>query len=358
MRRVLELAQRAEGRTSPNPMVGAVIVKSGRVVGEGYHRRAGGPHAEIAALRRAGARARGGVMFVNLEPCCHYGKTPPCTDALISAGIRRVVVGMKDPNPLVRGGGLRLLRRAGIAVETGILRSECERVNEAFIKYIVSRRPFVILKSALSLDGKTATASGESRWISGPRSRRWVHRLRDTVDAILVGTETVLKDDPSLTARLAGKRGRNPVRVVLDRRHRLPLRAQVFAGAPGDRILYFTATAPKPDRAKALRRRGVEIVIVAEKRDGLSLAEVLLRLGERGITRVLIEGGAKLNATVLREKLADKIVWFLAPVLIGGESAPGVIGGEGVRLLSQAHRIRRMECRRVGEDILVEGYFV
>ena len=228
LRRALELAGKAEGRTSPNPMVGAVVIKNGKTIAGGYHRRAGGPHAEIVALKKAGTQVRDAVVFINLEPCCHQGKTPPCTEALIQSGISKVVVGMQDPNPLVRGKGIRRLRQAGIEVETGVLKPECERLNEVFIKYITTGKPFVILKSAVSLDGKIATSGGDSKWITGEPARRKVHQLRDRMDAILVGSGTVLKDNPRLTTRLPGKTGHNPVRIILDYRGRVPYKARVF----------------------------------------------------------------------------------------------------------------------------------
>lgn len=356
MRRALTLAARAEGRTSPNPMVGAVIVRNGEVVGEGWHKRAGRPHAEVEALRQAGPRARGADLVLNLEPCCHHGRTPPCTGAVIAAGIRRVYVGMQDPNPLVQGKGTRALRRAGIEVKTGILRKECERLNEVFVKYIKTGLPFVTLKAALSLDGKIATAQGESKWITGDKARKVVHGLRNRVDAILVGSGTVLKDDPQLTTRLGNRKGRNPVRVVLDSQGRVPFRARVFHCGQGDRVLYVTSDRAPASRLRRLEKAGVEVWTLPRKGEGVALEEVLRRLAENELIHVLIEGGSRINASALREGIVDKVVFFIAPILIGGESAPGVIGGPGIQHLKDAFRVQRASVTAVGNDWMVEGY--
>ncbi|MBI4389295.1 MAG: bifunctional diaminohydroxyphosphoribosylaminopyrimidine deaminase/5-amino-6-(5-phosphoribosylamino)uracil reductase RibD [Nitrospinae bacterium] len=356
MRRAVELAQKGAGRTSPNPMVGAVVVKDGKTVGEGYHKKAGRPHAEIEALKKAGRRARGASLYLNLEPCCHYGRTPPCTDAILAAGIARVVVGMRDPNPLVAGKGIGILKKAGVRVETGVLRAECERLNEVFVKYIRSRTPFVILKAAISLDGKIATAAGESRWISGAASRKIVHELRDGVDAVLAGAGTVLKDDPLLTTRLGRKKGKNPVRIVLDSHNRVPLNARVFYNAGTQRVIYVSTGQLPEERETALRRMGVEICSAAEKDGKVDLRQLLRRLGEMGLTSVLIEGGSEVNASALEERIVDKIMLFAAPIVIGGRDAPGAVGGKGIESLRDAPSVKRLTVRRVGKDLLLEGY--
>jgi len=356
MRRALALAARAEGRTSPNPVVGAVIVHKGKVVGEGWHKRAGGPHAELEALRKAGSQARGADLVLNLEPCCHHGRTPPCTEAVIAAGIRRVYVGMQDPDPRVQGRGARALRRAGIEVKTGILRKECERLNEVFIKYIKTGLPFVTLKAAISLDGKIATATGESQWITGAEARKVVHHIRDRVDAILVGAGTVLKDDPQLTTRLGKKKSRNPVRVVLDTQGLVPLTARVFHRAPGDRVIYVTSDKAAMARLGRLEKAGVEVWPMPEQGEGAALEDVLRRLAQNELIHVLIEGGSRVNAGALKEGVVDKVIFFLAPILIGGNGAVGVIGGPGVQQLKDAFRIRQPSVTAVGNDWMVEGY--
>ena len=248
MRRALSLAEKGAGKTSPNPLVGAVIEKNGKIVGEGYHKKAGLPHAEIEALRKAGKLAKGARMFVNLEPCCHYGKTPPCTDAIRASGIRQVVIGMRDPNPLVRGKGVRWLKKNGIEVIAGVLQKECKQINEIFFKYIRTQIPFVILKAAVSLDGKIATRLGESKWITGVPARRRVHELRQKIDAIMVGAGTVVKDDPLLTVRLSGRKSNQPVRVILDNENAVPITAKVFQNGLKQKVIYVTT--PRLTRAR------------------------------------------------------------------------------------------------------------
>ncbi len=278
MRRALDLAGRAGGRTSPNPMVGAVVVKNGRVIAQGYHQKAGQPHAEIEALRRAGAAARNADLVLNLEPCCHHGRTPPCTEAILASRIRRVVVGMRDPNPRVAGKGIRQLRRRGVEVVTGVLKKECERLNEEFVKFMRTGRPFVILKSAMSLDGKIATPGGESQWITGGKAREWVHRLRGKVDAVLVGAGTVQKDDPRLTTRLKKKKGKNPCRVILDFEGTAPLGARVFHHADRDRVIYVSSPRLKAVRARRLTRLGVQVWTFPERDGGFDLRRLLQKL--------------------------------------------------------------------------------
>lgn len=356
MRRALELARRAEGRTSPNPMVGALIVNRGRVVGTGFHEKAGSAHAEIAALKKAGSRARGADLILNLEPCCHFGRTPPCTEAIVAAGLRRVVIGMRDPNPAVRGKGIRLLRKRGIEVVTGVLRQECERLNEAFSKFIRTRRPYVILKSALSLDGKIATACGESKWISGPPARAIVHRMRNRVDAIMVGAGTVLADDPRLTARLGKGQGRHPTRVILDNQGLVPLTARVFHNSDTQKVLYVGAPGLPAAREKNLRKKGVEVLLLKEKRGVVDLDLLMKKLGEREVVSLLIEGGAEVNAGALQAGIVDKVIFFLAPMILGGKNAPGAVAGQGVRRLQDAFKIKNWKIDRVGEDLMIEGY--
>jgi len=354
MRRTLELAAKALGRTSPNPVVGAVIVRNGRIIGEGFHRRAGLPHAEREALRRITETARGATIYVNLEPCSHYGRTPPCADALIEAGIKRVVVGMVDPNPLVQGRGLRRLRRAGIAVATGVLREECERLNEDFACFIRTGRPFVTLKLAASLDGRIAAASGDSQWISGEQSRRVVHELRNRVDAILVGAETVRNDDPRLTCRMRG--GRDPLRVVLDGR---------LSITPSARVCTQPSTAPtliatsedhgRGENQAQLEAQGVQVVCLPGKNGQVPLRPLLVELGRRGHKSVLIEGGGRIAAAALREGVVDKVLFFYAPLLLGGEGR-AMIGPLGIDRVAAGQKLHTITVERIGKDILVAAY--
>jgi diaminohydroxyphosphoribosylaminopyrimidine deaminase/5-amino-6-(5-phosphoribosylamino)uracil reductase len=353
MKRAIRLAEKGRGRTSPNPMVGAVIVKEGIVIGEGYHAKAGEAHAEIIALRKAGEEAKGSTLYLNLEPCTHYGRTPPCAPVIIEAGVRRVVIGIEDPNPLIKGKGMESLRKAGLEVEVGILEKECQKLNEAFYKYIVKREPFVILKVAATLDGRIATRDGESKWISGETSRRFVHRLRDQVDGVVVGIGTILKDDPMLTARVRG--GRDPLRVVLDSRLRIPEDAKVIKVDPSKTIIATTELAAR-DKRQRLEKMGVQILILDSKHERVSLKPLLSKLGEMGIMSILVEGGSQVNGSFLDEGLIDKLLLFLSPKLIGDDQAIGIFGGKGVTRLKDAVHLRELRVRRIGGDILIEGY--
>ncbi len=356
MSMALELAARAAGRTAPNPMVGAVVVKDGKIVGKGYHARAGTPHAEIHALREAGGEARGATLYVTLEPCCHHGKTGPCTEAVIEAGITRVVAAMTDPNPLVAGKGLKRLQESGIEVVWGLMEDEARNLNEVFVKYITTRRPFVVLKAAMTLDGKIATKSGDSRWITGALSREYVHRLRDRYDAIMVGINTVLADNPSLTTRLPGGEGRDPARIVLDSAARTPPDARLITqDSRAPVIIAVTAAAPG-ERIKALEAAGARVIVQQKNYGRVDIAALMSALASMEITSLLVEGGGQVHASFLESRVADKVVWFIAPKLIGGVSAPGPVSGDGVELLNEAIRIERVNVKSFGEDICVEGY--
>jgi diaminohydroxyphosphoribosylaminopyrimidine deaminase/5-amino-6-(5-phosphoribosylamino)uracil reductase len=356
MRRALDLAARARGRTSPNPMVGAVLVKDGQLIGEGFHAYAGSDHAEVAALRDAGPAARGATLYVSLEPCCHYGRTPPCVEQILQAGIRRVVAACEDPNPAVSGKGIAALRAAGLSVDVGVLAEEAERLNEAFFTHVRTGRPFVTLKVAASLDGKIATRTGESRWITGESARRRVHQLRNEMDAVLVGIGTVLRDDPLLTTRLGIADQRDPIRMIVDNLARLPLRAKVVNRAStAPTILAVSQMAPRT-KLEALEREGVQVIVVESSPRRVSLERLMEALGKRGILSVMIEGGAEINASALREGIVDKVLVFLAPTLIGGKSTPTAVGGDGIESLSQAVRLRDVRIERFDGDILVEGY--
>jgi len=357
MRLALRLARRGTGTTNPNPMVGAVVVRGDRIVGRGYHRRAGEPHAEVLALREAGGEARGATLYVTLEPCNHFGKTPPCTEAVLKAGIRKVVVGMKDPNPLVSGRGIRRLRKAGIEVEVGALGEACRELNAPFCKYMTARTPFVILKGALTLDGKIATPSGDSRWVTSPESRQEVHRLRQTVDAVMVGIGTVLKDDPLLNVRLSRPNPkRQPLRIVVDSRLRIPLTSRLVQTASQYPTLIAATRAASPSKTRRLEKEKVEVwALPKNSRGKVNLGVLMKKLGERGIVSVLLEGGAQLNASALKERLVDRLLFFYAPKIAGGAKAPGAIGGEGVRHMRDAAPVELVRIRRIGPDLLVEA---
>lgn len=355
MRQVLHLAKKGRGRTSPNPLVGALVVKGGNVVGQGYHARAGEPHAEILALQQAGEKARGATLYINLEPCTHYGRTPPCAPKVIEAQVRKAVIGMEDPNPFVRGKGIESLRQAGLSVRMGVLEKECQTVNEAFCKYIIKKQPFVILKVASTLDGKIATQRGDSKWITGEKSRRFVHRLRDQVDGVLVGIGTVLRDDPLLTARIRG--GRDPYRIVLDSRLRIQEGARVFGEDPS-RVILCTTKEGSKDKIERLGKRGVHILILDKKEQRIDLKSCMERLGAMGIMTLLVEGGSGVNGSFLDERLVDKFYFFFSPKWIGDQEAFGIFGGHGIKDLQEGVTLKDIRARKVGEDFLLEGYVV
>jgi diaminohydroxyphosphoribosylaminopyrimidine deaminase / 5-amino-6-(5-phosphoribosylamino)uracil reductase len=353
MRRVLRIAEKGRGRTSPNPMVGAVLVKNGNVVAEGYHAKAGEAHAEIIALQQAREEARGAVLYLNLEPCTHYGKTPPCAPQVIQSNVKRVVIGMEDPNPLVKGKGVETLKKAGLDVEVGILERECQRLNEAFCKYILKKEPFVILKAAATLDGKIATRNGDSRWISGEASRHLVHQLRDQVDGVLVGIGTVLKDDPRLTARV--RKGRNPYRIVLDSQCKTPEEAKVIGTSPSKTIIATTEIAPK-DKIEKLAKRGAQILLLDSKEGKINLKSCLSKLGDIGMMSLMVEGGSQVNGSFLDEGLIDKFFIFLSPKIMGDPQALGIFGGRAISSVQEAIPLKEMKTRKLGEDILLESY--
>jgi diaminohydroxyphosphoribosylaminopyrimidine deaminase/5-amino-6-(5-phosphoribosylamino)uracil reductase len=344
--RAIELARQADFRTSPNPMVGAVVLDpSGAVAGEGYHRQAGTPHAEQEALEVAGERARGGTLYVNLEPCSHAHREPSCAQAVVRAGIRRVVISIGDPDPRVRGAGIKMLDAAGVETVVGVLSDQAQRLNEFYVKHRLTGRPFVTAKFAMSLDGKIATRAGESRWISGAESRAHGHLLRHAHDAILVGVGTVLADDPQLTARIEGSEARQPLRIVLDSHLRTPPNAKVV----GPNTLIATTRMGEVGAAETLVLPGTG--------DGrVGLGPLLDELGKRGILSLLVEGGADVHASFFAEGLVDKVQAYIAPIVIGGRQAPGPVGGEGVQRLQDAVRLIGIETRRIGDDLSITGY--
>lgn len=350
MRAALRAAQRGVGRTHPNPPVGAVVVRRGRIVGVGYHRRAGAAHAEVMALEHAGAAARGATLYVTLEPCNHHGRTPPCTQAVLAAGIRRVVVGSIDPNPRVTGSGRHFLEKAGVAVSCGVRQTECDALLAPFRKHVTLGLPWVTLKLASSLDGRIATASGDSCWISSPASRAYVHRLRDQHDAVLVGAETVRRDDPQLTCRRRG--GRNPLRVVVDGALNLPLQAHVVRESRQVPTLVLTSHKAPATRVAALRAAGVEVVRCRARGGRIAMLDVLRTLARRGLLSVLVEGGASIASQLLRARLVDELLLFLAPKLIGGDGRP-LLDSLAVRRMSEALPTGSLRLRRFAGDVLV-----
>jgi diaminohydroxyphosphoribosylaminopyrimidine deaminase/5-amino-6-(5-phosphoribosylamino)uracil reductase len=353
MRVALELAARGRGRVEPNPMVGAVVLDAGgAVIGEGWHERFGGPHAEVHALAAAGERARGGTLVVTLEPCCHYGKTPPCTDAVVAAGVRRVVAAMADPFPKVAGGGVARLREVGIEVEVGVCEAEARRLNAAYLKLLATGRPWVHLKWAMTLDGKTATRTGDSQWISGPDSRRRVHELRALVDAVIVGRGTVEADDPLLTARPPGPR--TATRVVLAASGRMPDRCKLRATARDVPLIVFTAAGNESNLA-AWAADGAEVIALPAGDSGVSVDGVLAELGRRRMTNVLVEGGAGVHGAFLDARAVDELHVFIAPLLIGGVKATGVAGGRGVETLSAALRLGEFSTQMIGGDVYLNS---
>ncbi len=357
MEQALSLAGLALGQVSPNPAVGAVIVKDGKVVGQGYTQPPGSAHAEIVALGQAGEAARGSVMYVTLEPCCHQGRTPPCTDAIIAAGVAGVHMAMLDPNPLVSGKGEDELRKHGVGIFLGDHEEESRKINEAYIKYITTKVPFVTAKFAMSLDGKIATRSGDSRWISNPESRRYVHSLRHTNDAIMVGVNTVLADNPQLTCR-CGERGgvvrEQPMRVIADTNGRTPVTAQIF-GEPG-RVLIALGEEANPEVIDGFRSRDADVVVLPSSGGLIDLEQLLKELGKREITSVLVEGGGTLLGYMFDHRLVDKVVAFIAPVIIGGREAEAAVAGTGAEKIADSIRLERVTTMECDGDVMVSGY--
>jgi len=350
MGEALRVAQNALGRTSPNPLVGAVIVKNGRIVAEGWHRQAGTPHAEIHALNMAGELAKGATVYVTLEPCSHYGRTGPCAKALVEAGVAKVVVAMLDPNPKVAGRGVKILQDAGIEVVTGVLEEEAIKLNEVFLKWITKGMPFVALKTAMSLDGKIATATGESQWITNELSRQRTHELRDIYDGIMVGINTAIKDNPSLTTRLPQGLGRNPVRIVVDSRARLPLDSHLVTDGKAPTIVAVSGAA-SAGAVQDLRDAGAQVISVGS--DRVDLPKLLKKLAEMNICSILVEGGGQLNFSLLNDGLVDKVYAFIAPKLIGGREALTPVEGDGFFQLSQAVQLTDMTTEDLDGDVLL-----
>lgn len=354
MDRALEVAARGDYATSPNPMVGALVVGDGEVVAAGWHRRAGEAHAEVDALQRAGDAARGATLYVTLEPCSHQGRTPPCVDAIVAAGVSRVVAAMLDPNPQVSGRGIAALRERGIEVVVGVREAKARRLNEFYVKWVTTGLPFVTAKFAMSLDGRIATHTGDSKWITSDEARLEVHRLRHAHDAILVGANTVIRDDPNLTTRLPDG-GRSPLRVVVDSRLRVPVEARIFRQAAGD-VLVATSDRARGDRVRRFQEAGIAVRVFPHREGRVGLLDLLRFLGRSERISLLVEGGSTVHGSAFDEGLVDKVVAIVAPRIIGGAEAPGAVGGRGVDRLVDAPLLRDVEVRRVGPDIVVTGY--
>ena len=351
------LAEKAIGWASPNPYVGAVILSQGIIVGYGYHKKPGEQHAEIIALERAGSRAKNGTAYITLEPCTHWGRTPPCVDKVLQAKLRRVVISAYDPNPLVYKQGVQKMRQAGIEVSVGLLQDKNQRLNETYLKYITKKIPFVTLKAAVSLDGKTATKAHDSQWISSALTRDYIHLLRGEYDAIMVGINTLLKDDPLLTVRHPHWKGKRLTRIILDSQLRFPLTAKIMATLSQGKILVFTRQQASPQKAEALRKKGIEVIPISQASGKIHLPEVLFWLAKHKISSILVEGGGQVQTSLLEEKLVDKIFLTLSPKMIGGKQAPTFFQGKGVDFVKEALSLKKIRSFQIDDDILLEVYF-
>ena len=356
MDEALRLAQLGKGATKCNPLVGAVLVKSGKIISRGYHAQFGGPHAEVVALKRAGTHARGATLYVTLEPCSTYGKTPPCTDLIINSGVRRVVAALVDPNPVNTQRGIRMLRRHGIAVTVGVSRKKAAEINESFITIVKKKRPFIIVKMAQSLDGKIATRRGDSRWITGRAARTYVHELRKQVDGITVGKNTVMHDNPSLTVRLVRARRHYPARIIFDSRGEIPLTKKVFHHARREHVIIVVGPAIAPAKVRMYKKKGITVLRAPIRNRTIDIACVVKQLVQYNIGTLLVEGGGSLAASFLEARVVDKVLFFTAPLIIGGHDAPTSIEGKGSARIHQAVRLKDISCTRIGNDFLIEGY--
>jgi diaminohydroxyphosphoribosylaminopyrimidine deaminase/5-amino-6-(5-phosphoribosylamino)uracil reductase len=360
MQMALDLAKKGEGFTSPNPMVGAVIVKDGEVVGRGYHRATGEAHAEVDAIGNAGSLARDATLYVTLEPCNHTGRTPPCTEKIISAGIRHVVAAMEDPNPDVKGGGLEYLKNRGIKTTVGICEDHAKRLNEFFIKYTRTKRPFTIIKCAATLDGRIATKSGDSKWVTGEAAREFVHRLRHAVDAIMVGINTVEKDNPSLTTRLANRpkdfKSLDPTRIILDTHLRISEAAKLLQLHSDSDTILVTGHSASSDKKARIEKTGAKIIESPLKDGMIDLDRLMDRLGSLGITSLLIEGGSRVVASALSAGIVEKIIFFFAPKILGGDDGIPICKGPGADVMDRCIPVKDIHVRRFGDDIMIEGY--
>jgi diaminohydroxyphosphoribosylaminopyrimidine deaminase/5-amino-6-(5-phosphoribosylamino)uracil reductase len=353
MQMALAQASRGLGRVNPNPLVGAVIVRGNNIIGSGYHELFGGPHAEINAIRNANSSIEGATMYVTLEPCSHYGKTPPCADALIEAKIARVVIAMKDPNPWVSGKGIERLKDNGVEVVVGVLEKEAQELNRIFIRYIQTKLPYVVMKSAMSLDGKIATATGHSQWISCTESRQYVHALRNELMGIMVGVNTVIADDPELTTRMDGVKGRSPIRIVVDSKGRIPLSAKMLIDGSLNPVIIATTSGFPEEKRLSLEQSGHKVLAMPERYGHVDLQKLMHELGELGIDSILLEGGGTLNESALKNGIVDEIQFIIAPLLLGGRDAISPVEGAGFNTVDEGIRLDQLTTRRMGKDILV-----
>ena len=345
---VIKLAERGKGLTSPNPMVGCIIVKRGRIVGKGYHKKAGTEHAEVLAIQDAGKKALNSTMYVNLEPCSHWGRTPPCTEKIVEAGVREVIIGMKDPNPLVDG--YMELKFRGLKAKIGILEKEAKKLNEVYIKYMKTKKPFVIIKVAMSLDGKIATKTGDSKYITSREARTYVHQIRTEVDAVMIGLNTVIRDNPELTPRLY--KGKDPMKIVVDSKLKIPKNCNLMKN-PGKLIIATTSQASKNEMAR-MQQKGVSVIVIKSQKGMVDMQDLMKQLGKHEITSVMIEGGSELNSSAIKAEIVDKILIFSAPKIIGNGLGP--IGNLGVNTIDKAINLKNPVCKRIGKDTLVEAY--
>ena len=354
MKMAIELAKKGIGKVNPNPLVGAVIVKDSKIIGKGYHKRYGGNHAEVEAINNAIDDVNGATIYVTLEPCFHYGKTPPCVDKLISSGISKVVIGSLDPNPLVAGKSIEKLKSLGIEVKVGVLEEECLKLNEVFMKYIKTKLPYVVLKAGVSLDGKIATRNGESKWITGEISRKKVSELRNQLSGIMVGINTVLADDPSLTCKIHG--GRNPVRIILDSSLRIPLDSQILKTAYKYETIIVTTSNIDLDKKTLVEELKAKVIIIDSINNRVDLKKLMVKLGEMKIDSILLEGGGEVNYSALEAGIVDKIMLFIAPKIIGGKDAKTFVEGKGIDLLANHFNVSNLKNEVLGQDILLTGY--
>ncbi|MBI2659392.1 bifunctional diaminohydroxyphosphoribosylaminopyrimidine deaminase/5-amino-6-(5-phosphoribosylamino)uracil reductase RibD [Candidatus Woesearchaeota archaeon] len=344
----IRLAEKGKGLTSPNPLVGCIVVKRGRIVGKGFHKKAGTEHAEVLALNDAGKKAINSTLYVNIEPCSHWGRTPPCTERIVEAGVREVIIGMKDPNPLVDG--FRELKFRGLKTKIGILEKEAKKLNEVFIKYMRTKRPFVILKVAMSVDGKIATSTGDSKYITSREARAYVHQLRSEVDAVMIGLNTLLRDNPELTPRLV--KGKDPMKIVVDSGLKIPKSCNLMK-EPAKLIIATTGKAPK-SRIKKLQQKGINVIVTKSKNGMVEMQDLMKQLGKHEIASVMVEGGSQLNSSAIKEGIVDRVLIFTAPKIIG--NGIGAIGSLGIKKIEKAISLKNPVCRRIGKDMLVEGY--
>lgn len=350
----LNLAKNGVGKVNPNPLVGAVIVKEGKIIGQGYHEKYGESHAEVNAFNDAKQDVKGATMYITLEPCSHYGKTPPCVDKIIENKISRVVIGMVDPNPCVAGKGINKLKDAGIEVTVGVLENVCKRVNEVFIKYITKKKPFVVLKTAMSIDGKISTASGESKWITEKEARESVHILRNELMAIMVGIDTVIIDNPELTCRIPD--GRNPIRIIVDSKLRIPYDSKILETAKEFKTIIATTEKAREEKIHEIEALGIIVIQTKAKNEKVDLKDLMTKLGNQNIDSILLEGGATLNYSALESGVVDKVLVYIAPKIIGGTKSKTPVGGSGISNLKDAFKVREISTSTIGKDILLQGY--